>query len=125
MKRQANAIQAQLALSILCLALVSCLFSNSKERSEGVIQFRISIDNQSFFHLIADSAFIVVSGQDMKSIKQMLTIQDSALVGTVKNVPTGRKKTFEISVLDSAGTLVYYGKDGFAQITSPPSILHI
>lgn len=61
----------------------------------------------------------------MHTVKIPLTIDDSILTGVVADVPSGKKKTFEISVLDSTGTLVYYGKDSSTINPGSDNPIHI
>ena len=61
------------------------------------------------FRTIAKSAMARISGPDMDTIKQSLTITDSTVSGTVSKIPTGDSRRFEIFVYDSAKTIRYYG----------------
>ncbi len=81
----------------------------SKDDSSKTVSVAFSIRTNPEFNHVAKSAVLTVSGADMDSIKQPMTINDSALYTTVHGVPMGQTRLFEIFVYDSAHMIRYYG----------------
>lgn len=59
-------------------------------------------------HLII-TARVVISAPDMDTIVADLTVTNTAVTGTVENIPAGLNRHFEIFVYGETGELTYYG----------------
>src|SRR5512133_2576781 len=71
------------------------------------VSFAIKTNQQ--FRQLAHQAFISVSAYDIDSINEPMIITDSLLCGTVRGIPVGEQRKFEIHVYDSSNTLRFYG----------------
>jgi hypothetical protein len=59
--------------------------------------------------LIADSAVAVITGSDMMTISQALTVTDSSVEGVVESIPSGLERTVTIFVYDTNQVVRYQG----------------
>lgn len=109
----------QNSFRIFSLALAASLYFFGCDKSpsilsqssteHGALTVSFVAKQGSPFRTIAKSAMARVSGPDMDTIKQALTITDSTVSGTVSKIPAGDNRRFEIFVYDSAKTIRYYG----------------
>lgn len=65
-------------------------------------------------HLII-TAQAVVSASDMDTIAADLTVTNTAVTGTIENIPAGQNRHFEIFVYGDTGELTYYG-DAYSDV---------
>lgn len=70
---------------------------------------KIAIATFSGFDTIAQAARYRVSASDMNPLEGELWIEDSLIVGTVPEIPTGAGRLFEIWVYGYDSSLCYYG----------------
>jgi len=75
----------------------------------GTATIKVTADKNSLFAQIADSAVVTITGDNMYLMKASLTVTDSSIEGTVKDIPAGKNRTIAISVYDSMKTLQYSG----------------
>jgi heptaprenylglyceryl phosphate synthase len=57
--------------------------------------------------LITDSAVAVITGSDMMTISQALTVTDSSVEGVVESIPSGLERTVTIFVYDTNQVVRY------------------
>jgi len=71
------------------------------------IAFKIQVppEVQSF----VDHAFAQVTAPDMDTIRTDLTVTPTHVEGTIRHVPSGKNRYFEIFVFDKDSTLTFYG----------------
>jgi hypothetical protein len=101
------------AVGLVCLAAVSCSKNtNPASQANGsakTVSVAFSIKTNQEFNRVATTAIVKVTAPDMDSIQQPMMITDSAMYATVRNVPVGKDRLFEIFVFDSSYMVRYYG----------------
>jgi hypothetical protein len=95
-------------LFIVLFTLNQC--SNQNPSSVGQTKsVQLSVAVPAGFDTIAQYAVARVSGKDMDSITQPLTIKSTFITGTIRNIPAGSQRLFEVEVYGFKGTMLYYG----------------
>jgi riboflavin synthase len=61
------------------------------------------------FDTIAKYAVATVTGKDMDPINTNLTITRNSITGTIKNIPVGKDRFFEVTVYNGNKVPIYYG----------------
>ncbi len=76
----------------------------------GVAKIKLRTSSSSGpFSTIADSAVAVITGSDMMTISQTLTVTDSSVEGVVESIPSGQDRTVTIFVYDTNQVVRYQG----------------
>lgn len=106
-------------LRLICL-VVLCFFVSCNEDTTGTdsgkeseeetsLQFRFTLSNPEEFAARADSAALIISGTDLKTMRFPLTITDSTVEGTITELLAGEDRLFTIEVYDGTGKITYNG----------------
>jgi hypothetical protein len=109
----------------ICIASLSLFLSQcsenptvGEEQNDVSKSIKIAIAIPPGLDTTISSAYVEVTADDMKTIRQKLSINYSSIYGVVKNVPAGYNRHFEVYVYGSKGKdLMYYG-DSYANIYS-------
>jgi hypothetical protein len=100
-------------ISFLVILMTHCsnpgTVSDRDHFDEGIVLLKISFTPNSPFSRIAHTSLLTVSAPDMLPITASLTITDTSVQGTVKNIPSGKNRHFDVFVYDSAEVLQYRG----------------
>jgi hypothetical protein len=100
------------AVALLGMAALDCSNTNPASQTSGsgkTVSVAFSIKTNQEFNRVAASAVVTVTAPDMDSISQPMVITDSAMYATVREVPVGQNRLFQIFVYDSSYRVRYYG----------------
>jgi hypothetical protein len=96
---------------VLPLLFYQCSQTNSNPFTSAVDtkSISISIATNEGFDTIARKAIVTVSGKDMEMFASYLTITHNSITGTIKDIPVGKDRFFEITVFGNTEVPIYYG----------------
>jgi hypothetical protein len=106
------------AIGLVSLAIVCAGFycspttpSSAREGSSSskTVSVGFCIATNDTFNTVSRSARVLVTAPDMDSISQPMVINDTSISVTLRAVPIGYNRLFEVCVYDSAYQLTYYG----------------
>jgi hypothetical protein len=81
----------------------------NKNTSSKTVNVGFCIATSDSFNTISRSARVLVTAPNMDSISQPMVMSDSSISVTLRAVPIGYNRLFEVFVYDSAYQLTYYG----------------
>jgi hypothetical protein len=98
--------------------------SPSDARANGqTMSVAFAIKTNSEFNAVVRYALVTVTGYDMDSITQQMTIVDSLLYTSIPNIPLGQNRVFTIRAFDSTGAVRYSGSQTVSLDGSPTRVM--
>lgn len=92
--------------------------TSSGHQTDQAKSIKIAIAIPKGLDTAISEAYVEISGDSMKTIRQQLYINYSSIYGVIENVPAGFNRHFEVFVYGTGGKkLMYYG-DSYANIYS-------
>lgn len=114
-------------LALCGILLIACVDTGVPpplaQSPTGSAKLRIATPPASLFALLADRAFLAVSGPGMTPIVSELFVADSSIDGTVESVPSGPMRRFSVAVYDHLDIMRYRG-EAVADVV-PDSVLRL